>query len=357
MKRHLLLLGIAAAGAAHAQSSVTVFGLLDATIAYGSASGAGSASKTQLTNSSNNASRLGFRGVEDLGGGLSASFWLEAAINNDNGSGNGTNTNNQASGSAPAAAGGQGLTFGRRSTVSLSSALGEVRLGRDYSPQFWNLALFEPFAVNGVGTTQTFNSIITGVTSVRASNSIGYFLPQNIGGVYGQAMVYMGENVRNGLATEKDGNGLGARLGYASGPFNAAIALSRTKYAAGNVEQNNLGASWLFGAIRVMGHYSRDKNGTTSGSGWLVGATIPVGTGEFKAAFSQYTTDVPVGDDPRTRKLALGYIHNLSKRTAVYITGARLSNSSGAAQALNGAIAGAANRSSTGMDVGVRHSF
>ena len=129
MKKSLIALAVlAASGAAMAQSSVTLFGVVDATYAYGSGS---TSNKSQLTTSGYNGSRLGFRGVEDLGGGMSASFWLEAGVNIDNGSGAATSTNNQgASGST----GGGGLTFNRRSTVSLNGGFGEVRLGRDYTP-------------------------------------------------------------------------------------------------------------------------------------------------------------------------------------------------------------------------------
>jgi predicted porin len=357
MKKSLIALAVlAAAGSASAQSSVTLFGIVDATLAWGRGSGVGASDKFQLTNSGYNSSRLGFRGVEDLGGGMSASFWLEAGVNNDNGTGAGTNTNNQASGAAPAAAGGQGLTFNRRSTVSLSGGWGEVRLGRDYTPQFWNLTVFDPFGTNGVGTTQALNSIITGVTAVRASNSIGYFLPPNLGGFYGQFQIYRGENNQTGAVTEDDGNGMGLRIGFASGPFNVAAAISRTEYAAGDVHQNNIGGQWDFGVGKLMAEISRDKNGAVKGRGWLIGGLIPVGPGEVRVAYSRYTTDVVVGTDPATRKFALGYVHNLSKRTALYATWAHVRNNAAAASALNGAVT-AAGSNSSGLDLGIRHSF
>jgi predicted porin len=355
MKKSLIALAVlAAAGTASAQSSVTLFGIVDATFARGTGS---VSDKTQLTNSGYNSSRLGFRGTEDLGGGMSASFWLEAGVNNDNGTGAATNTNNQASGGALAGMNGsQGLTFNRRSTVSLAGGWGELRLGRDYTPQFWNLTVFDPFGTNGVGTTQTLNSIITGVTAVRASNSYGYFAPRNLGGFYGQVQYYMGENPAHS-PTDKDGTGLGARVGFASGPFNVALALSRTEYAAGDVKQHNIGGQWDFGMAKLMGHLSHDENGIVEGRGWLIGALVPVGAGEIRAAFSQYRTDLGLGgSDPRTRKLALGYVHNLSKRTAVYTTVARVKNTAGAAQSLNGS-ATSANGSSVGFDFGVRHAF
>jgi predicted porin len=357
MKKSLIALAALAsfAGIASAQSSVTLFGIVDATLAYGKGT---VSNKTQLTNSGYNSSRLGFRGTEDLGGGMSASFWLEAGMSNDDGQGAATNSNNQASGVGAAVAGRQGLTFNRRSTVSLAGGFGEVRLGRDYTPQFWNLTVFDPFGTNGVGTNQIQNSIITGVTSTRASNTIGYFLPGNLGGFYGQVQYYLGEN-NSGAATSKDGRGAGIRVGFANGPFNVAVATSRTKYAAGNTTQSNIGGMYDFGMAKVMGQYSRDKNdalgvGGATGKGWLIGGLVPVGAGEIRLAYSRYEVDT-VGT-PESKKIALGYVHNLSKRTALYTTFARVKNSGGAASSLNGSVT-AANGKSTGYDFGIRHSF
>jgi predicted porin len=346
---------LAAAGMASAQSSVTLFGLVDATISLGRGS---VSDKTQLTNSGNLGSRLGFRGTEDLGGGMSASFWLEAGLNNDNGAGAATNTNNQANGGAlTGMAGGQGLTFNRRSTVSLAGGWGELRLGRDLVPQYLNWVTFDPFSNNGVGAAQTFisgNSFV-GVTAVRASNSIAYFLPSNLGGFYGQAMYYLGEN-NSGPATDRDGSGGGVRVGYAKGPFDVALAVGRTKYAAGNVTQSNIGGQWNFGVAKLMGQYSRDKNDAlgATGTGGLIGTSIPVGVGEIRASASRYKVDT--AGNPQTTRLALGYVHNLSRRTALYATIARATNNGGAAQALGGSVT-AKDASSTGYDFGLRHSF
>jgi predicted porin len=366
MKKSLIALAVLAsfAGVASAQSSVTLFGVVDATFAHGSGS---VSNKTQLTNSGYNSSRLGFRGTEDLGGGMSASFWLEAGVNNDDGQGAATNSNNQASGAGAAVAGRQGLTFNRRSTVSLAGSFGEFRFGRDYTPQFWNLTVFDPFGTNGVGTTQTLNSIITGVTAVRASNSLGYFLPGNLGGFYGQVQYYMGENNSNCTAVgvpagcggpDKDGNGYGLRFGFANGPFNVALALSRTKYAAGDVQQNNIAGQWDFGVAKLMGEYSSDKNEAVTsgkGKGYLIGGLIPVGAGEIRLAYSRYKVEL-AASEPTSKKYALGYDYNLSKRTTLYATYAHVANSGGAASALNGAVTGV-NASSSGYDIGIRHAF
>lgn len=382
MKKSLIALAVlAAAGAASAQSSVTLFGIVDATIAYGRASGTGNASVTRLTNSGYNSSRIGFRGTEDLGGGMSASFWLEGALGNDDGTaGQRIPTGNQAAINAPAD--GAGLTFNRRSTVSLAGGWGELRLGRDYTPSFWNLTVFDPFGTNGVGTTLTLNGSASGLgiggaagantfvpvgsrnVLVRASNDIGYFLPATLGGFYGQVNYWLGENVQNGAATEDDGTGWGGRIGYGAGPFNVALAYARTNYAAatgGDFRTWNIGGQWDFGMARVMGQYTRDTRdaagGDIDGNGWLIGALVPVGAGEIRASYSTYEIDFGPGADPRARQIALGYVHNLSKRTAVYATVARVRNSNGAAVALNSSTLGVGGSSSTGFDLGIRHSF
>jgi len=354
MKKSLIALAVlATAGVASAQSSVTLFGIVDATLAVGNGSGVGSSDKTQLTNSGYNSSRLGFRGTEDLGGGMSASFWLEATVNNDNGTGGATNTNNQATGGSA----GNGMTFNRRSTVSLAGGWGEVRLGRDYSPQFWNLTVFDPFGTNGVGTTQTLNSGRGGPVAVRASNSMGYFLPRNLGGFYGQVQYYLGENNQTGAATEDDGKGAGLRLGYAAGPVNVALAFSSTNYATGDIKTTNIGGQYDFGVAKVMAHYNRDRvsaPASVTQTGYLIGGLIPMGAGEIRLAYSRSKNNAAVS--AKTNKYAIGYVHNLSKRTALYTTFARTSNSGGAAAALNGAVT-AANDKSTGYDFGIRHSF
>jgi predicted porin len=363
MKKSLIALAVlAAAGAASAQSSVTLFGVVDAAYTYGN----GSVAKvSRLHNSAYNSSRLGFRGTEDLGGGMSASFWLEAGMANDSGAGANTNANNQAQ-AAALGNGQQGLTFNRRSTVSLAGGWGELRLGRDYTPQFWNLTVFDPWGTNGVGTTLTLTGAATiagaaaGGTSgptIRASNSIGYFLPGNLGGFYGQFQYYMGENLQNGAATEDNGTGAGARVGYANGPLNVGLAFSSTNYDTANLGDRravNVGASYNFGVATLMGQISNDKNDVAKAKGFLLGVSMPMGAGEIRASYSQ--TKLDTAGDPRARQVAVGYIHNLSKRTAVYTSIARVNNNAASAVALNGS-ATAAGEGSTGFDLGIRHAF
>jgi len=106
-----------------------------------------------------------------------------------------------------------------------------------------------------------------------------------------------------------------------------------------------------------MGHYVRDRVNSAvpvTGRGALIGVQAPVGTGEIRASYASYHTNA-VGS-PKTRKLAMGYVHHLSKRTAVYATLARADNSGGARVAFAGAVTGP-NNSSNGYDLGLRHAF
>ena len=365
MKKSMLALAAltAFAGAASAQSSVTIWGIVDATYAIGNGS---LTDKTQLTNSGYNSSRLGFRGVEDMGGGNRAGFWLEAGVTNDDGRGAGTSTNNQSTGGAISGLnGGQCLTFNRRSTVSWGGGWGELRLGRDYTPHFWNHTVYDPFGTNGVGTSQLLNSSLGGTTTVRASNSIAYlygmgFNGNSLGpgnGFHAFVQMYRGEN-NSGAATSNDGNGFSMRLGYDAGPLSVAFANGSTKFASGKITSSNLGGSYNLGVAKLSAEWSKDKvAGGKSGTGSLIGANVPMGTNEIRVAVSNYKTELATGAaDGKANKFDLGYVANLSKRTALYATYARVSNSGTSAQALNGSTT-AAGGSSTGMDFGVRHAF
>ena len=92
------------------------------------------------------------------------------------------------------------------------------------------------------------------------------------------------------------------------------------------------------------------------GEGFLIGGLVPVGAGQVRLAYSTYKNDNAVGADPKVNKYSLGYVHNLSKRTALYATYAHLTNKNGSSLALGGAT-GAANQNSNGYDFGIKHSF
>ena len=376
---------LAVCGLASAQSSVTLFGVVDAGVTYQSNTArdtvtglSNKQSKWSLGNSGYNSSRIGFRGTEDLGGGLAASFWLEAPITNDDG----------ATGVS---------TFNRRSTVSLSGGFGELRLGRDYTPTFWNDTVFDPFGTNGSGTnvisTVSGNTTINNANYVRASNSVGYFLPPNLGGFYGQLQYSFAENTSTSATSttaatsSSAGRYVGGRFGYANGPLDIALGVGRstaldTAALERSVQTINLGASYDFGPVKLFGELSNVKNKFDysaaadthdSYNGYLIGATVPVGAGLIRVAYSQVRYNEGAagvtGEDPLARKLAVGYVHNLSKRTALYATVARVNNrndvnytgslvsASTTGYGSTGVGFSGLPRSSTGYDFGIRHAF
>ena len=347
------------AGMAHAQANVEIFGLLDIGYLYTSADGNGSVSS--INTDGNTSSRLGFRGTEDLGGGLKAAFWLEAAVSPDSGIGGSTSVENKTAGLS-GINGSQGLTFGRRSTVSLIGGFGELRLGRDYVPSFNNLTVsMHPFGTNGVGNAgQLFYQVNTGGTTartnVRASNSIGYFLPANLGGFTGHFMYALGEQASNAGAIADDGTHVGARIGYRSGDLNMALATGTTKYATGDFTQTNFAINYQFGPAKLMYLWGKNDVGVTSTTVNMVGTQYKVSTGEVRFAYTTLKADKVAND---ATQWAVGYVHDLSKRTALYANYSQLSNDGTGTKF----TVGSGNNTttpgggSTGYEVGVRHSF
>jgi predicted porin len=355
MKKPLLMVSAAMlTGLASAQSSVTIFGLLDVTLQKATGS---VADRTQLTQGAYGASRLGFRGVEDLGGGLSASFHLEAAVFPDSGIGGASNSNNQASGTATATAGTQGLTFNRRSTVSLiSKDWGELRVGRDYTPTFWNLLYGDVFLLSGIGLSAnyTYNVASTSIVGTRASNSISYWTPNTLKNFGVQYMHYLGENPSN--AQPKDGTGDQVRLFYAGdgSGFSAGASWNKTSYSTGDLSQKTVYAGYDFKVVKIVGSYSHDALGVVDGKGGTIGAQVPLGAHLLKASYSQYITSA--AGSPKVERFAVGDVYYLSKRTWVYGTLAHQSNSGGSSAALGGAVTGP-NQPSNGAEIGLVVSF
>jgi predicted porin len=352
MKKSLLALAVlgAFAGVASAQSSVTLYGTLDLSAKY--VKNDGSDRRYSLDNSGINSSQLGIKGTEDLGGGLKAGFVLLSGINADTGTAN-------------------AKFWNRRATVSLMGNFGEVRLGRDYTPSFWNETIFAAFGTNGVGTEFNVKQLVNGNaasgtgTFIRADNSIGYFLPSGIGGVYGQVMAAASEG---GGATGNVGRYVGGRIGFAAGPFDIAGAYANQRVdalpGAPSQKTYNIGGSYDLSVVKLMGYFDRDTISYTGvdkkenrGSFSVV---VPFGQSEIHAGYelSKLNTN---GTTTKVDQFALGYVYNLSKRTAVYSTVSRLSNknatqlsvASGTSQTAP-PIAGG---KSTGAEFGLRHFF
>ncbi|MDP3708620.1 MAG: porin [Polaromonas sp.] len=341
-----------AAGTASAQSSVTLFGVVDANLRNVDNSGVGS--NTSMTSGGLNSSRFGFRGVEDLGGGLKAGFWLESDIASDTGM---TSVD--------------GRLFSRRSTVSLMGNFGEVRLGRDYNPTGLDTFSGDPFFAVGVGGATGSSGVarfsygpLAQANYYRSDNLISYFTP-NIAGFYGSVGFSLDEgvNLSNLPAGNQARKYAGGRLGYANGPIDATVSYGATDVdiTGGKYKTTSIGGSYDFGVAKLMGRYFRDELVAVGKENRiLLGVTVPVGAHLIRASYNR--SDATGGTDAYNAsdatKLALGYVHNLSKRTALYGTLARISNKGGATFAIAGGNSGmAAGGKSTGYEMGLKHSF
>jgi predicted porin len=339
MKKSLLALAVlgAFAGVASAQSTVTLFGVVDQSVNYQKSNG-----QRIITLDSNQLSsnRIGFKGIEDLGSGLQAGFWLEAGMTNDTGAG---------------AATGGGLSFNRRSTVSLISKFGELRAGRDYTPTFWNMVLYDVYGANGIGEGFDLANLALGsgaTSTIRANNSVAYWLPSNAGGFYGRAMVAGSE----GVSGQKY---YGGSLNWAGAGLDVGGGVSSTKVInQPDLKDWNVGASYDFGVAKIYGFYNVSKWDPRQLKTYELSVGVPLGASVINASYtgakySGNTTGTFIG---KANQFSAQYIYNLSKRTALYGTVARLSNKDGATFGF-GDLPVAASKSVNGANVGVRHSF
>jgi predicted porin len=284
-------------GGAWAQATVTLYGIVDVGLNKGNGgtatnAGANGTSKAWMEKSATS-SRLGFRGSEDLGGGLYAQFELQHRFNPDDGT--------------P-----QTPFFTGKSIVQLfSRTLGTVYLGRTYMPAFGVGVKTDPFGLNGVGQVTSFGGF-RATDGLRTSNTVGYITP-SFDGLSAQFAASAGEALV--------GRDTGLAVEYSKGPLYIGAATDRiTDGPAANKSNSvvNVGVSYDFGFITPMAYYARAKvgvNGATSGNYYTVGATAPVGPGLLKLVVARLSQTNP--SNHRT-KFAAGYNYNLSKRTYLY---------------------------------------
>ncbi|WP_077034743.1 porin [Pelomonas sp. KK5] len=373
-KKTLIALAALAVTAAHAQSSVTLFGVVDLAV-RAVKNGDGGTTKAVFDGGAN-ASRLGFRGEEDLGDGLKAGFWLEMPVFADTGGG-GTPAGIVAQGGAQIGA----KLFQRRATVSLSSrTLGEIRLGRDFDPSFLNLGTFDVYQCTGFagdanivggGSLSAPGILGSGVgTIARVDNSVAYYTPNTLGGFYASAMVAAGEgsNTSNGNNAYR-----GARLGWYNAQWNIAAAAGRTKVpGSSDFKVWNAGASYDAKVVYVTG-FVHQATFTPAGLAerknqlWGIGARVPVGLGDVHATLQHSNMSGGnvngLRDADDVTQIAVGYTYNLSIRTALHADVGRLQNKGLSALAYPGGTAAGsgfgtlADRRSTAVEFGIRHSF
>ena len=364
MKKSLIALAVlAASGAAMAQSSVTLYGVADAGVTYLN----GADNWSGVTSGNNLTSRLGFRGTEDLGGGLKANFVLEGGINLDSGDGK--------SGGAT----GTGFEFKRRSTVGLSGGFGEVRMGRELTAAYNATARYDVFGSVGIGQSRLWadGGVVDTVapalnangnavtTNQRISNALTYVSPDFAGFKVG--LNYGFGETTNG---NSDSSYMGAGLTYDNGPLSLGLGLERLNNglnsdATSDIDAWSLGGSYDFGVAKLLAGYRTSKVDLAAGenkrNGAYVAVTAPVGPGLVRASYNRYENKYNGGKD-KADQLSVGYVYGLSKRTSVYGTYSYLKQKD-----FNGVPAAAMYTLGTGglkdsgkqqgFQVGVSHSF
>ena len=351
MKKSIVALAVLGsfAGMAAAQSSVTLFGVVDLAARYTKSNGN---SLKQLHNDGSSSSRLGVRGIEDLGGGLKAGFWLESALSADTGT----------SGDAA------GRFWNRRASVSLMGEFGEIRLGRGKTSTRLVIDDFDVYGTVGLGDVtrvyQTFPGAVTAPvtpTAVdninRSDNQAQYFLPGNIGGFYGSAEAAAGEGT--------DGKkSFGGRVGYKVDALHVAAGYQTTDIRGSKYKLASFGGSYDLTMVKVSALYSQIKLGALKQSIITVGAIVPVtASSAFTAQVSSASTNGAADALTRTagdaKVYTAGYQYNLSKRTALYSTVSLIDNG-GLANfklAADSVAGGVPNGRSGGFDIGMKHSF
>jgi predicted porin len=359
MKKSLLVLALMSAfsGAALAQSSVTIYGIVDAGL-QNLDTGAATGSTFKLQSGLMKSNRLGFKGTEDLGSGLKASFALEMGLTIDDG------------------ASGQGRTFGRISTVGLSGDFGSVEMGRDKTPIHKFIEAFDPFASgyinsgNGlqsvyfVGGTANINGAANAANSSgRMGNAVFYYSPK-VSGFSGSAAYSFGEVAGDTTA----GSSLGLNLRYTAGALDVGYSLVKdnsqnaTPFAINAKSANTFAVSYDFGMIKPVVIVQQVKDQAvvelkqdilTLGMTFKIDSNSRVVAGysliDDKTAISAVNAN-KIGE---AKQFAIGYSYDMSKRTSLY-TGFASTSQDATSKKLGAAVNGA---DISEFTVGVRHFF
>lgn len=363
-KTVLALAAIAASSAAFAQSSVTLYGVVDASVESVKGNTAGKSTTFNRVSSGNLAtSRLGFKGVEDLGGGLKAKFQLEAAVSADTG------------------ASATGRFFDRAAWVGLASAeAGELRIGRQDSligAQIADVIGAQAYDASVVAVT------LGGSTFRRIDNALTYIAPTFVPGLtlsaqYSTAVdsVTAGNNNAEAVSGSKLGRAYGFAANFVQGPVSAGASYINVN-SAQTAQQENVGlflyGAYDLGVAKLTAYYNDDTNdGNRNVDGrrlYGIQAAVPVATGLTVTGGYGFgrnigTTVAATGFTGATKNLkhdnagiiTLKAQYDLSKRTAVYALFTEVQNGDNARLGL-ASVATTNDKSARGLAVGVRHAF
>jgi predicted porin len=321
------VLGLAALGA-HAQSNVSVYGLID--VSAGATKNPGGASVTGVDSGKLTTSNIGFGGSEDLGGGLSAQFKLEAFFRADTGETGRFNGDPM---------------FARTASVGLShKQWGTINLGRTTTQLFVATLSFNALG-DSFGYSPSIRHYFGGGQGVTTgdtgwNDSIAYSSPVISGFRFGATVTS-----KESAAGVGNGGNWSAGLSYSGGPLAATVVYQSVKKdgaaAVQDTETTQVGASYDAGVARGFLQVGRVKNLTTGNRFDLtgLGVRVPVGKGAAVAQFGRL--DPRVGAERNT--LSVGYLYNFSRRTEGYVV------------VMNDKVDGLS--SGGGYSVGIRHRF
>ncbi|MDC8784700.1 porin [Roseateles koreensis] len=289
MKKIALVAALAAVAApAFAQSSVTLWGRINTSV---ESQKTGDADRVVAVQ--NNSSRLGFKGNEDLGGGLKASFMLEHGLNSDDGKQTST------------------AFWNREAAVQLSGAFGAIKAGLWFNGSYFATADYVSMHNHDTGTSS--DALYSGI-GWTTGNKVGYFLP-NIGGLTGEFSVHAGEGAKVGTSVEK--HAYDAALNYDMGPLHLGAGYS----SQGDGSQYAVRGLYELGAFTFGGYYQREEtgNGYKARDIGRVSAMYTLGASEFHINVGG-TTSGGNGSfmTNGAKQYTLAYNYNLSKRTKVY---------------------------------------
>lgn len=325
IKASVVVAALCATGAAHADSSVTLYGILDAGLMYLSHSTPGLNGTTgagrqfTLTNSGYSSSLWGLKGTEDLGGGLKATFKLESGISVSNGGYDNPGSNN-------------GL-FNRVAEVGLSNQYGTVMAGLQFSPFFDIVYDLDPRGASEFGSMVTPLLDNTLIAAIFMPNAISYTSPDISGFQFAGLFGFGGvagdfQKGRSWSLSAKYTNGtflVGAGYISVNNAGNAGLTAIGGFYPA-NVRAYTAGASYKFGGVTVKAAFTNFKansapvtdtstdtsvNVYSGGADWFVLPYLDLNAGIY------YQQD-RVHSGSRSITAALGTQYLLSKRTALY---------------------------------------
>ena len=299
-----LLLALTAGAQAQTagSSSVQLYGLIDA--AVGSFKDTGGARSTQVSSGNLTTSYFGFKGREDLGGGLYSFFALESYFRGDTGEG--------------ARYTGDSL-YSRAAFVGLGSDIGALRLGRVGTPLFTNTLVYNPLASSFAFSPSIRNIFGAGARVAGDSgwnNAVAYTSPTVAG---------LTANLIYGMREAAQGANVSAALQYTAGAFSVGLVGQQVKvpFKSGEETTWQIGSYYDFSVVKLFGQYTRvsetataTTTANTRDNVAQLGVSVPLGAGALLASWSEARTSGSVAYDRSFT--TVGYDYRLSKRTDVY---------------------------------------